>query len=165
MIASMKRIPLMGELSLDDLDKMNANNVIKKKLSNASKPIASIQQQITQQLAISMANSTITDSSLSLDSLNLPKEILDRLFVHQREGVQWLHGLYNHNKGGILGDGESHITFPLIMYKFNGKSFSFGQSLKFDDAINYITGVMHHRPVCPLQAHRGCLPFMCHIYM
>jgi SNF2 family DNA or RNA helicase len=35
--------------------------------------------------------------------LNIPHELYDRLFSHQKYGVRWLYGLYSDNSGGILG--------------------------------------------------------------
>jgi SNF2 family DNA or RNA helicase len=32
--------------------------------------------------------------------LNLPDEILNRMFPHQKEGVEWLYGLRSYSPGG-----------------------------------------------------------------
>lgn len=36
--------------------------------------------------------------------LNIPHELYDRLFSHQKYGVRWLYGLYSEHSGGILGN-------------------------------------------------------------
>jgi SNF2 family DNA or RNA helicase len=35
---------------------------------------------------------------------HLPKKIFKDIFPHQIIGVQWLHDLFKHRKGGVLGD-------------------------------------------------------------
>jgi hypothetical protein len=35
--------------------------------------------------------------------LNLPTELQNRLYSHQKYGVQWLYGRYIQKSGGILG--------------------------------------------------------------
>ena len=40
----------------------------------------------------------------SLNDINLPKELIERMYDHQKEGVQWMYGLYLKRLGGILGD-------------------------------------------------------------
>lgn len=39
-----------------------------------------------------------------ISSLNLPKPLIDRMYSHQLEGVQWLYGRYLAQSGGLLGD-------------------------------------------------------------
>jgi SNF2 family DNA or RNA helicase len=41
---------------------------------------------------------------VSLNDINLPKELIERMYDHQKEGVQWMYGLYIQRLGGILGD-------------------------------------------------------------
>jgi SNF2 family DNA or RNA helicase len=48
--------------------------------------------------------------------LNIPHELYDRLFSHQKYGVRWLYGLYSEHLGGILG--IDLTSFPLPTYKF-----------------------------------------------
>ena len=56
--------------------------------------------------------------------LNIPHELYDRLFSHQKYGVRWLYGLYSEHLGGILGivltSFPLHISFfkaHLMIYK------------------------------------------------
>lgn len=37
-------------------------------------------------------------------TLALPDELVNRMFQHQKEGVEWLHQLHHRELGGILGD-------------------------------------------------------------
>ena len=36
--------------------------------------------------------------------LNIPQILCDRMFVHQKKGVEWLYYLHKSRPGGILGD-------------------------------------------------------------
>lgn len=42
--------------------------------------------------------------SVDISELNLPSELMSRMFAHQVEGVKWLYGLHTYHPGGILGD-------------------------------------------------------------
>ena len=46
------------------------------------------------------------DDSITLESIEMPKELIDRMYEHQRDGVKWMYNLHmNTNRyGGILGD-------------------------------------------------------------
>ena len=37
-------------------------------------------------------------------TLSLPDELVNRMFQHQKEGVEWMHQLHHRELGGILGD-------------------------------------------------------------
>ena len=44
-------------------------------------------------------------SSYTINEIDLPQQIHDRLYQHQIEGVQWLYNLHHHSiHGGILGE-------------------------------------------------------------
>ena len=45
-----------------------------------------------------------TDNNIVNDTLSLPDELVNRMFQHQKEGVQWTHQLHHRELGGILGD-------------------------------------------------------------
>lgn len=38
------------------------------------------------------------------DDFSLPESIFEKLFDHQKEGIQWMYNLWRESKGGILGD-------------------------------------------------------------
>ena len=40
----------------------------------------------------------------NLPNLPLPKELEQRLFPHQKYGVNWMYKLHNNGVGGLLGD-------------------------------------------------------------
>ena len=42
--------------------------------------------------------------SVDISELNLPSELMSRMFAHQVEGLKWLYGLHMFHPGGILGD-------------------------------------------------------------
>ena len=49
-----------------------------------------------------------------LPPLPLPAALEQRMFPHQREGVQWLYNLHHRELGGILGDdmGLGKVVYP-----------------------------------------------------
>lgn len=68
---------------------------------NVSAPsTSSIQEQLSNHLASLRPN-----LSIDLKSMDMPEELINRMFEHQREGVAWLHHLHENHGGGILGDG------------------------------------------------------------
>lgn len=46
------------------------------------------------------------DDNVTLESIEMPRELIDRMYEHQRDGVKWMYNLHtNANRyGGILGD-------------------------------------------------------------
>lgn len=69
--------------------------------STQSKPQTTIQEQLSQHLNNSKPNNL---NLANISELNLPCEIIQRLYEHQVEGVQWMFALYKSKQGGILGD-------------------------------------------------------------
>lgn len=49
-------------------------------------------------------NIHIRSGSHALEKLFIPEFLWDRLFAFQREGVEWMFGLFERSKGGILAD-------------------------------------------------------------
>ena len=52
------------------------------------------------------------------DGFHLYKELYDKLYKHQREGILWMWGLYKKKKGGILGDdmGLVFLALEILVY-------------------------------------------------
>lgn len=44
------------------------------------------------------------DSDEEKKDFKVPQKIFDRLFPHQRIGIEWMYRLFRHRKGGVLGD-------------------------------------------------------------
>jgi SNF2 family DNA or RNA helicase len=40
----------------------------------------------------------------SQPAIDMPEALTNRMFDHQKEGVQWMYGLRGSHSGGILGD-------------------------------------------------------------
>ena len=90
----------MTKLSLSDVKKMNKTKAL---------PLIDYAKQLNEQLF-----NTTPNELPSIDPLNLPPAILERLFDHQRDGVAWMYGLYLAKQGGILGN---FILVTLRKYK------------------------------------------------
>lgn len=85
------------------------SNLLMKSKSNLS---ISIQEKISE----SLEKSQTIDLS-NLIELDLPPEVLNRMFDHQKEGVAWMFNLHKNNLGGILGDGNLIIlTLTIKIY-------------------------------------------------
>ena len=54
----------------------------------------------------------------TLEDLNLPEELMSRLYAHQQQGVEWLHSLHSSTyTGGILGDDMGlGKTFQVVVF-------------------------------------------------
>jgi len=73
-----------------------------------------------------VSGDTATDAELTLEGdqckmpveLNLPEELVSRLYAHQLQGVEWLHGLHHSGYvGGILGDDMGlGKTFQIVCF-------------------------------------------------
>ena len=59
----------------------------------------------SQTHTLSNSDSELLNSECENDyeQLDIPNELNERLFLHQKAGVHWLHGLYQKDLGGILG--------------------------------------------------------------
>jgi SNF2 family DNA or RNA helicase len=56
---------------------------------------------------------TNLDEEVNSVELKLPKELLTRLFPHQRYGVKWLYNLHHHPPyGGLLAGKMNLRTYP-----------------------------------------------------
>ena len=44
------------------------------------------------------------DSEEEKKEFKVPQKIFDRLFPHQRIGIEWMYKLFRNRKGGVLGD-------------------------------------------------------------
>ena len=42
------------------------------------------------------------------------KELAEKIYSHQKEGVLWMWKLHQKNKGGILADDMGHVSFAIF---------------------------------------------------
>ena len=45
------------------------------------------------------------------------KELAEKIYSHQKEGVLWMWKLHKKNKGGILADDMGHVSFTIFFYR------------------------------------------------
>lgn len=67
----------------------------------------------------------------ALNDLNLPQEILSRLFIHQKEGVSWLYSCYLNSSGALLADDMGLGTLNKYIYQRICTLLCIGKTLDF----------------------------------
>lgn len=97
--------PTVLELTMEEL--VSRNNPIAKQKNNSKKTKSSSgksSSNICQKYYTDYDCSSSYGSSAVPTKLSLPSAIDQRLYPLQKEGVNWMHGLFLANCGGILGD-------------------------------------------------------------
>jgi SNF2 family DNA or RNA helicase len=99
----------------------------KKPLNLSAPPASSIQEQLSNQLA-----SFRPEVAIDLKSVDLPEELIARMFDHQRDGFAWLYHLHEKKLGGILGDGKLNpLDYSAVTHRCC-RRYGIGQNLPND---------------------------------